>query len=114
MGIHCQRKFGICILYGFWRNLQKEHFYAGGKLKVGGFFSGEVIVNGENKTDQVITGTIEMEAVGGINITKNFQIGADWTWNDENNRNESQEYDQDGSRFTNSVFNIFLNISFSL
>jgi hypothetical protein len=86
-------------------------FYIGAKMKVGGFFSGEVIVNEVDKTDQVISGTIEMEAVGGINITKNLQIGLDWKMNDENNRNESEM--KDGSRFTNYVTNVFLNISFS-
>ena len=67
-------------------------FYLGGKIKVGGFFSGEIQVNGEDKTDQLITGTIEMEAVGGYSFTKNLQIGFNWKMNDENNRNESGKY----------------------
>jgi hypothetical protein len=87
-------------------------FYIGAKMKVGGFFSGEVIVDGENVSDQVISGSIEMEAVGGVNITKFLQIGVDWKMNDENNRNESEL--KDGSRFTNYVTNVFLNLSFSL
>ena len=105
--------FGFVFFMNMGALYNSNRFYIGGKLKVGGFFAGEVIVNNVDKTDEVITGTVAMEAVAGVNIIKNLKVGIHWKHNNENNRNESDEYDQDGSNFYNYITNVFLDFNFS-
>ena len=109
-----EEDFGFVFFMDIGGLYSQKYFYLGAKLKVGGFVSGEVKINDDVVTDQVITGTIEMQALGGIFLHKNIQLGLDWKINDENNRNESKDYKKDGSSFTSYVTNCYvtMNIQF--
>lgn len=84
--------------------------YAAAKMKVGGFLSGNSETNGLSNDGEMVNGTILFQTAAGLKLSKNFDIGTEFIIADENCRNESE--DQDGSHFTSTLFNIFLNINF--
>ncbi|MCF7793176.1 MAG: hypothetical protein K9N09_07960 [Candidatus Cloacimonetes bacterium] len=84
--------------------------YAATKLKVGGFLSGSSETNGYSNDGEMVNGTISFQSAAGLKLTKNIDIGTEFIIADENCRNESD--DQDGSHFTSTIFNLFINLNY--